>query len=326
LGKAPRERGRDLSNDQYLAEIRAVWREIQCPDDRHETVGQDVHPPRAPRLGEQHAHQFRAGGVAVGVDDAVTGVGRLPREGDLAACAVELGADAAFEAVEALRGEPVGTVRITVPVSFGEMFLQDIIVAFQEAHPRIQIEMELENTFRDLQSAHIDIAIRAGLTDDPDQVAIPLGQLSELICASPEYWQAHPKPQTPADLAHHNCLVNFQYYKDRKWVFFSDDGPTSITAEGNLRLNHYPLIRNATVQGLGVARLPRYVAMPEIRAGQIETALENYRSPLRPIYLVYPYQGNLPIKNRLMIDFIRNWFADRPDLLETTSTSQSDQN
>ncbi|WP_417846963.1 LysR family transcriptional regulator [Thalassospira povalilytica] len=235
-------------------------------------------------------------------------------------------ADAAFEAVEALRGEPVGTVRITVPVSFGEMFLQDIIVAFQEAHPRIQIEMELENTFRDLQSAHIDIAIRAGLTDDPDQVAIPLGQLSELICASPEYWQAHPKPQTPADLAHHNCLVNFQYYKDRKWVFFSDDGPTSITAEGNLRLNHYPLIRNATVQGLGVARLPRYVAMPEIRAGQIETALENYRSPLRPIYLVYPYQGNLPIKNRLMIDFIRNWFADRPDLLETTSTSQSDQN
>lgn len=235
-------------------------------------------------------------------------------------------ADAAFEAVEALRGEPVGTVRITVPVSFGEMFLQDIIVAFQQAHPRIQIEMELENTFRDLQSAHIDIAIRAGLTDDPDQVAIPLGQLSELICASPEYWQAHPKPQTPADLAHHNCLVNFQYYKDRKWVFFSDDGPTSITAEGNLRLNHYPLIRNATVQGLGVARLPRYVAMPEIRAGRIETALENYRSPLRPIYLVYPYQGNLPIKNRLMIDFIRNWFADRPDLLETTSTSQSDQN
>jgi len=235
-------------------------------------------------------------------------------------------ADAAFEAVEALRGEPVGTVRITVPVSFGEMFLQDIIVAFQQTHPRIQIEMELENTFRDLQSAHIDIAIRAGLTDDPDQVAIPLGQLSELICASPEYWKAHPKPQTPADLAHHNCLVNFQYYKDRKWVFFSDDGPTSITAEGNLRLNHYPLIRNATVQGLGVARLPRYVAMPEIRAGRIETALENYRSPLRPIYLVYPYQGNLPIKNRLMIDFIRNWFADRPDLLETTSASQSDQN
>ena len=235
-------------------------------------------------------------------------------------------ADAAFEAVEALRGEPVGTVRITVPVSFGEMFLQDIIVAFQQTHPRIQIEMELENTFRDLQSAHIDIAIRAGLTDDPDQVAIPLGQLSELICASPEYWKAHPKPQTPTDLAHHNCLVNFQYYKDRKWVFFSDDGPTSITAEGNLRLNHYPLIRNATVQGLGVARLPRYVAMPEIRAGRIETALENYRSPLRPIYLVYPYQGNLPIKNRLMIDFIRNWFADRPDLLETTSASQSDQN
>ncbi|WP_430471244.1 LysR family transcriptional regulator [Thalassospira lucentensis] len=226
-------------------------------------------------------------------------------------------ADAAFEAVEALRGEPVGSVRITVPVSFGEMFLQDIIVAFQKIHPRIQIEMELENTFRDLQASHIDIAIRAGLTDDPDQVAIPLGQLSELVCASPAYWQHHTKPQTPHDLSDHNCLVNFQYYKDRKWVFFSQSGPQSITAQGNLRLNHYPLIRNATVQGLGVARLPRYVAMPEIHAGRLETALEEYRSPLRPIYLVYAYQGNLPVKNRLMIDFIRNWFTERPDLLET---------
>ena len=226
-------------------------------------------------------------------------------------------ADAAFEAVEALRGEPVGTVRITVPVSFGEMFLQDILFEFQKIHPRIQIEMELENTFRDLQSSHIDIAIRAGLTDDPDQVAIPLGQLSELVCASPAYWQHHTKPQTPHDLSDHNCLVNFQYYKDRKWVFFSQSGPQSITAQGNLRLNHYPLIRNATVQGLGVARLPRYVAMPELHAGRLETALEEYRSPLRPIYLVYAYQGNLPVKNRLMIDFIRNWFTERPDLLET---------
>ena len=234
-------------------------------------------------------------------------------------------AEAAFEAVETLRGEPVGTVRITVPVSFGEMFLHDIILAFQQAHPRIQIEMELENSFRDLQSSHMDIAIRAGLTDDPDQVVIPLGQLSELICASPKYWQAHPKPHTPADLTQHNCLLNFQYYKDGKWVFFSKDGPQSVLAEGNLRLNHYPLIRNATVQGLGVARLPRYVAMPEIRAGRLETALDDYRSPQRPIYLVYAYQGNLPIKNRLLIDFIRNWFTERPDLLETTPLGASDQ-
>lgn len=234
-------------------------------------------------------------------------------------------AEAAFEAVETLRGEPVGTVRITVPVSFGEMFLHDIILAFQHAHPRIQIEMELENSFRDLQSSHMDIAIRAGLTDDPDQVAIPLGQLSELICASPKYWQAHPKPHTPADLTQHNCLLNFQYYKDGKWVFFSKDGPQSVLAEGNLRLNHYPLIRNATVQGLGVARLPRYVAMPEILAGRLETALDDYRSPQRPIYLVYAYQGNLPIKNRLLIDFIRNWFTERPDLLETTPLGASDQ-
>lgn len=231
-------------------------------------------------------------------------------------------ADEAFEAIEALRSAPSGTVRVTVPVSFGEMFLNDIIAAFQNRHAEIAIELELENRYRDMRSAHLDVAIRAGLTDDPDQVALPLGELSELICASPDYWQSHPTVETPQDLTSHNCLINFHYHKDRHWVFFGPDGAQTIPVRGNLRLNHYPLLRNAACAGLGVVRLPRYVALPEIRAGRLETRLDAYGSPRSPIYLVYPYQGRLPLKNRLFIDFVRDWFHDRPDLLETRRTEQ----
>lgn len=226
-------------------------------------------------------------------------------------------AEAGFEAVESLRKNPTGTVRITVPVSFGEIFLNDIITTFQTRHPDITIELELENRYRDLKSDPVDMAIRAGLTSDPDQVAIPLGQLSELVCASPAYWQMTPPVTTPNDLLNHNCINNFHYCTDNRWLFFGEDGPQSILVRGTLRLNHYPLIRNAACQGLGVARLPRYIAMQEISAGRLETRLNAYTSPQSPISLVYPYQGALPLKNRLLIDFIRDWFYARPDLLET---------
>ncbi|MFH1805106.1 MAG: LysR substrate-binding domain-containing protein [Pseudomonadota bacterium] len=225
-----------------------------------------------------------------------------------------------FEAVAALRGTPAGTVRLTVPVSFGEMFLHDIITGFQNLHPRITVELELENRYRDLKSSGLDIAIRAGLTSDPDQVAIPLGELSELVCASPDYWQNHAPVGTPQDLTAHNCMVNFHYCRDNTWVFFAPDGPQSVLVSGTLRLNHYPLIRNAACAGLGVARLPRYIALPEIHAGRLAPRLETWHSPRSPIYLVYPFQGNLPVKNRLLIDFIRDWFYARPDLLETRQT------
>lgn len=228
-------------------------------------------------------------------------------------------ADAGFEAVESLRKSPTGIVRITVPVSFGEIFLNDIIARFQAENPGIIIELELENRYRDLRADPVDMAIRAGLPDDPDQIAIPLGQLSELVCASPAYWQNHPPVTTPHDLRHHNCINNFHYCKDHRWLFFGKDGPVSVLVDGNLRLNHYPLIRNAACQGLGVARLPRYIAMTEIDAGCLETRLDDYTSPRSPISLVYPYQGAQPLKNRLFIDFIRNWFHGRPHLLETNT-------
>ncbi len=224
--------------------------------------------------------------------------------------------DGAFEAMNALRAVPEGTIRMTVPVSFGEFFLNQIIANFQILHPAITVDLELENQYRDMKATRMDIAIRSGLTDDPDQVALPLGEYSELVCAAPDYWHRNPPPQTPADLTGHECLVNFHLVKDGRWIFFSPDGPESIPVSGRLRLNHYPLIRDAACAGAGVARLPRYVVAAEVAAGRLELALSGYDSPRSPIYLVYPYQGSLPLKNRLLIDFIRHWFRERPGLLQ----------
>lgn len=224
--------------------------------------------------------------------------------------------ESAFEDISTHLARPEGLVRMTVPVSFGEVFLQEILTQFHADYPDITVELETENTFRDMKSSGMDIAIRKGLTDDPDQVALPIGEFSEHVCASPEYWRAFSKPKTPEDLRDHACLVNFHLNKDSRWHFFSGTTPLSVSVSGPLRLNHYPLLREAAKIGVGIALLPRYILEPELEKGTLELALDDYTTPSSPIYLVYPYQVHLPLKNRLLIDFIHNWFRNRPSLLE----------
>lgn len=221
----------------------------------------------------------------------------------------------AFDAVEALGTEPRGAVGVTVPVSFGEMFLADVMSGFRALYPRIQIRLELENRYQDLKSTAPDIAIRAGLTDDPDQVAIPLGEYSEITCAAPGYLKTAAAVNAPDDLRDHACLINHHSCTDAHWTFFRDGAARSVRVEGPISLNHFPLIRNAAVTGLGIARLPRYLARPEIAVGRLVEILPEYASPASPIYLVYIREDRLPRRVRLLVDFIRDWFRGRPELL-----------
>lgn len=221
----------------------------------------------------------------------------------------------AFDAIEALGAEPRGTVGVTVPVSFGEMFLADVIAGFRDLYPAIHIRLELDNRYQDLKSTPPDIAIRAGLTDDPDQVAIPLGEYLEVTCAAPGYLAMTTAITGPDDLRDHACLINHNSCRDGHWSFFRDGDARSVPVAGPVSLNHFPLIRNAAVAGVGVARLPRYLAAPEIAAGRLVEVLPDHQSPSSPIYLVYIREDRLPRRVRLLVDFIGDWFRARPDLL-----------
>lgn len=225
--------------------------------------------------------------------------------------------DDAFDAVAALSALPEGPVGITVPVSFGEMFLTDIAAAFRALYPDVTIRLDLENRYQDLKTAEADIAIRAGLSDDPDQVALPLGEYTELTCAAPAYLAADGRApvSVPQDLERHACLVNHHSCPDGRWTYFQGESAYSVRVPATLSLNHFPLIRNAAVAGQGIARLPRYLAVPEIAAGRLVEVLMEYRSPASPIYLVYIRESRLPRRVRLLVDFIRDWFRAAPELL-----------
>ncbi|WP_137984408.1 LysR family transcriptional regulator, partial [Pseudomonas viridiflava] len=89
--------------------------------------------------------------------------------------------------VALMRDEMVGEVRITTPVSLGEIFFDGLLMEFYETYPQVKIELELSNSVRDLRRDGFDLAVRSKVASDERLVARPLLAMQELTCASTRY-------------------------------------------------------------------------------------------------------------------------------------------
>lgn len=217
-------------------------------------------------------------------------------------------ADEAGQALESLQGDVTGTIRISTPVSFGEVFLNDIVLAFAEEHPRTRIELDLDNRIRDLKEDNIDVAIRTSTHLDFDLVAIPVGSWREVLCASPDYVKRNSAPESPTDLYRFTCLVNSHFQNSTIWRFEQGEDFINAPIDGRLAINNFILLKQAVQAGAGIARLPSYLAKQELERGELVPLLEDFQTGEYPIYVVYAYQKAIPLKVRRFVDFVRTWF------------------
>jgi len=100
-----------------------------------------------------------------------------------------------------------GVLRVTTSASFGRQYLSPLLPAFLRAHPGVRLSISLTDHVLDLVSSGFDLAIRIGALADSTLVARKLADNQRLLCASPDYLAQHGWPQTPQDLAHHQCLI-----------------------------------------------------------------------------------------------------------------------
>ncbi|PWU26510.1 LysR family transcriptional regulator [Pseudomonas sp. RW407] len=214
----------------------------------------------------------------------------------------------ARQAVARLQEEARGTVRMSVPVSLGETFFDAWLVEFSRSHPGIRLELDLANERRDLVAEGFDLAIRSGLAGDERLVARPLFALQELTCATPDYLAAHGEPRSPAELARHNCLLNTHYPDPDQWLYQREHELFRVEVGGVLASNHYTLLKKAALAGVGIARLPSYMLQDELADGRLRWLLCDYQTRSTPVFLVHPYQGGLPRRTQLLVDYLLAWF------------------
>jgi DNA-binding transcriptional LysR family regulator len=220
------------------------------------------------------------------------------------------------DAVAYLSESLSGTVRLTVPVSLGETFFEGVLTDFAKSYPDLQVELDLNNQFRDLRRDGFDLGIRSSVGIDERLVAKPLLSLQELTCASPAYLEQHGQPQTPEALRVHRCLLNSHYAGRETWAYHQNHELTRINVRGTFASNHYGLLKKAALLGAGIARLPSYMVHDELNDGRLKWLLREYQTPVSSLFMVHPFEGQLPRRIQVMADYLTDWFERRTLALE----------
>lgn len=211
-------------------------------------------------------------------------------------------ADAIQSSVGGLDAEPSGLLRIALPDSYGRAVVMPVIARFLADHPKVRMDVRLTDQAINLIEEGVELGIRIGELAASTLIARPLGTAEHLIVATPDYLAAHGEPRHPTDLLQHNCIVYTGFAKSNRWVFDSEQGRQTIEVTSTLSVNSADAMYGAVLQGVGIARVPQWVASRDLASGRVRRLLpEDYPSPL-PINIVYPQTRVLSQRARCFID------------------------
>jgi len=217
--------------------------------------------------------------------------------------------EAAAEIAER-RGALVGPLRMSAPVSFGCLHLGPALYRFLAGNPGIELTLDLEDRFVDVEADGYDAVIRHGPIRDNRLVAQRLASSRRILVASPAYLAAHGKPTSLSDLEDQRAIV----YTNREadWRFLGPDGATVIRPATSLRVNNGLMMRDAAVAGLGITLLPIFMIQPELGCGSLVTVDVGREAEGAEIYVAYPMGRGASAKLRALIEFLRQAFGDPP--------------
>ncbi len=218
----------------------------------------------------------------------------------------------AERAVQELHAEPRGMLRVNAPMSFGTRHLASAIADFMDLHPDISVTLDLNDRLVDVVEEGYDIAIRITNLPDSSLIARKLAPFRRSICASPDYWEKHGRPEKPEDLRHHQCLLYTYLLSGDDWNFFGPDGKISVRVNGRFKANNGGALLSAARKGLGVLNTPTFIAHEDLNSGRLEPVLLDYGDEIASIYAIYPQNRHLTAKVRLFIDFLVDEFGPVP--------------
>ncbi|MBV8261029.1 MAG: LysR family transcriptional regulator, partial [Paraburkholderia sp.] len=209
---------------------------------------------------------------------------------------------ASFASVREMADVARGTVRVTAPVAFARQQLVPRLAQFSRAHPEVRVQLELSDRLTSIASEGFDLAIRHSAQVPETHVAWKLCDTRSVIVATRAYLKQRGTPQTPADLAQHDCLYYPRTLGAGVWSFEKtgrrvDGARETVTVNGPFSANNSEALRDAALEHLGIALLPDFSAQAALRAGKLVVLLANWRPVdafAAQLHVVRPYGAQVP--------------------------------
>ncbi|MBY5948534.1 LysR family transcriptional regulator [Photobacterium rosenbergii] len=203
--------------------------------------------------------------------------------------------------------EPQGALRVSAPVGLLTYRLMPLFNQFLAKYPAISLSLtHLSNQHHDYSPEQYDVVFRVGQQPDSSFAAANIGESQRVLVASPAYLASQGAPAHPDELNDHARLASVPEFE---WALTNKkDSQETIWINSPVKMAIADLnsIKQATIQGLGIASLPNYVVADAIATGQLSTMMENWYSPPRPIYMLYQRLGYVPAHIQIFTDFMRD--------------------
>lgn len=203
-----------------------------------------------------------------------------------------------------------GPLRITAPTSFGRMHLAPYLHRFLDAHPRVDLSVDLSDDFADLIDSRADIAIR--ITADPGAglSAQRLATNRRILCAAPGYLAQHGTPQKIADLNGHRLIAADG---QMPWRLIGPKGPVRVEGQSHVRTNSSELVRELTLAGGGIALRSLWDISAALEHGEVQQILPSHEgSSDVGLFAVQLPQPNPPAAITAFIDFLVTLYVPTP--------------
>jgi DNA-binding transcriptional LysR family regulator len=220
--------------------------------------------------------------------------------------------DAIEEAEDTARGlqtTPHGRLHVNAPATFGLLHVSPFVPDFARRYPAVTLDLSFNDRIIDLIEDRVDIALRIsrGLPDST-LVARVLKPIRRAVCASPDYLARRGAPETPANLAQHDCITYTLSDSAQDWSL----GGVRYPIAGKVRADSSIAVRDLTLAGLGISMMPRFIAGPDLHAGRLVSLLDDHPTEDLTLHAVFPPGTRPSVKLRAFVGEFLSFLGDPP--------------
>lgn len=200
------------------------------------------------------------------------------------------------------RSDITGHLRVTAARMLGTRYLAPLAAQFQAMHPTLKIELVLSDDVVDLVEQGIDLALRFGVLDDSTMTARHIADSELVLSAAPDYLRRFGRPDTPAALSVHNCIL-YGTRSIRHWLFQHEGKPVSAEVNATFLCNDGNAAKALALAGGGIFLKSIWDVGAELQDGTLVRVLERYSVPSAPLHVVYPHALHLAPRVRHFADY-----------------------
>jgi DNA-binding transcriptional LysR family regulator len=215
---------------------------------------------------------------------------------------------AALELVNDFREKPAGVLRLTVAPPVAYLGLVSTLCRFLAAYPEISLEIAADSALTDIVAGRFDAGIRPAERLERDMIAVRVTEEMPVVAvASPSYVARHGRPQTPHDLARHDCIrIRLGSGSLLPWRLRVGRRVVDVPVEGRFVVNEDRMALQAVLEGAGILQMARSSVERDLAARRLVSVLDEHQPPpLAGFFLYYPSRRQIRPALRVLVDFLR---------------------